>query len=313
MSKILEYAREVFEIESQSILDLKELLTEDFEQAIKAILNCSGKVIICGMGKSGIVGKKIAATMASTGTPSFFVHPGEAFHGDLGMLSRDDIFVAISNSGETDEMIKLIPSIKENGNVIISLTGNPKSTLAKHSDFHLNVGVKKEACPLQLAPTSSTTATMAMGDAIAVTLMNEKNFKPENFAKFHPGGSLGRRLLTKVKHEMRSKNLPIITDDASIKRVIEVMTSGKLGLAIVKDKDTITGIITDGDLRRAMAKFDDFLLLKACDIKTENPKIISPDAKLNEAEELMTKLKITALLVGNSLSSIEGVIQIYNL
>jgi len=313
MNKILEYAKKVFEIESQSVLDLSNQLTDDFEKTIEEILKCSGKVIICGMGKSGIVGKKIAATMASTGTPSFFVHPGEAFHGDLGMLTQDDIFIAISNSGETDEMIKLIPSIKDNGNVIISMTGNPKSTLAKNSNFHLNIGVEKEACPLQLAPTSSTTATMAMGDAIAVTLMKEKNFKPENFAKFHPGGSLGRKLLTKVKHEMRSKNLPIVNAEAPIKNVIGTMTSGRLGMAIVTQNDKIIGVITDGDLRRAMNKYDNFTNIKTKNIMTENPKIISPDAKLQEAEETMSKFKITTLLVGSSINKVEGIIQIYNL
>ncbi len=313
MSKLTDYAKEVFAIEAKAVQNLSNLLTEDFDKAIEAILKCTGKVIVCGMGKSGIVGKKIAATMASTGTPSFYVHPGEAFHGDLGMLTKEDILIAISNSGETEEMIKLIPSFKDNGNVIISLTSNPKSTLATNSNFHLNIAVEEEACPLQLAPTSSTTATMAMGDAIAVTLMNERNFKPENFAKFHPGGSLGRRLLTKVKHCMRSENLPIVKENDLFRDVIEVMTSGRLGMAIVEFDDKSIGVITDGDLRRAMRSFDCFIDLKASEFCTKNPKIISPEAKLNEAEELMGKHKITTLLVGNSYENIEGIIQIYNL
>lgn len=312
MSKLMGYAKEVFEIEAKAISNLTSLLTEDFEKSIESIIQCNGRVIICGMGKSGIVGKKIAATMASTGTPSFFVHPGEAFHGDLGMLTKDDIFIAISNSGETDEMIKLIPSIKENGNIIISMTGNPKSTLAENSNFHLNIAVEEEACPLQLAPTSSTTATMAMGDAIAVTLMKVSNFQPENFAKFHPGGSLGRRLLTKVKHEMRSDNLPVVQCTAKIKDVIEVMTSGRLGMAIINYEDGSVGVLTDGDLRRAMVN-ENFLNLTAEEIGSKNPKMIVPEAKLQEAEDMMSKYKITTLLVGESESNVEGIIQIYNL
>ena len=312
MSRIIDIAKEVFTIEAEAISDLVNQLTDDFEKAITAILDCKGRVIICGMGKSGIVGKKIAATMASTGTPSFFVHPGEAFHGDLGMLTTDDIFIAISNSGETEEMIKLIPSIKVSGNKIISMTGNPESTLATNSNFHLNIAVKKEACPLQLAPTSSTTATMAMGDAIAVTLMKEKDFKPENFAQFHPGGSLGRRLLTKVEHEMRSDNLPYVNSDAPVKELIEVMTSGRLGLAIVKYADDSIGVVTDGDLRRAMMN-ESFLSLKAEDIATKSPKMISPNAMLQEAEDMMSENKITTLLVGDGEAKVVGIIQIYNL
>ncbi len=312
MSRIVQNAKEVFKIESQSLLDLIDLLTDDFENSVEAILKCKGRVVICGMGKSGIVGKKIAATMASTGTPSFFVHPGEAFHGDLGMLMKEDLFLAISNSGEADEMIKLIPSIIENGNIIVSMTGNPHSTLAENSNFHLNIAVKKEACPLQLAPTSSTTATMAMGDAVAVALMKEKEFKPEHFAKFHPGGSLGRKLLTKVKHEMRSENLPFVSSKASINDVIGIMNRGRLGMAIVQDGN-YCGVITDGDLRRAMSDNSQFLTLTAEDICSKNPKIISENSMLNEAEEIMAEYKITTLLVGESLSSIVGVIQIYNL
>jgi arabinose-5-phosphate isomerase len=206
---MLEIAKEVFEVESNEVLGLTKLLTEDFEKAVKSILDCNGKVIIAGMGKSGIVGKKIAATMASTGTPSFFMHPGEAYHGDLGMIQSEDVVILISNSGETDEVLKIIPFLKHQKNVIISMSGNPESTLANNTEFHLNISVSKEACPLQLAPTSSTT-TMVMGDAIAVALMTERGFNNENFAIFHPGGSLGRRLLTRVKNVMHSSYIQLV-------------------------------------------------------------------------------------------------------
>ena len=213
-------ARSVFSVEAKAVSALSDNLSTDFDDAVSAILSSEGKTIVCGMGKSGIIGKKIAATLASTGTPSFFMHPGEAYHGDLGMVSPDDVFIAISNSGETEEVVKLIPFLKDNGNVLIAMTGNPDSTLAKAANYHLNVGVEEEACPLQLAPTSSTTATLAMGDALAVTLMKARDFKPENFARFHPGGSLGRRLLSRVENEMVSDNLPVIQPDASVAEVI---------------------------------------------------------------------------------------------
>ncbi|HID00026.1 MAG TPA: KpsF/GutQ family sugar-phosphate isomerase, partial [Piscirickettsiaceae bacterium] len=207
--KYQQSAKRVFDIEAAAIANLKTLLNDDFDGAVEAILNSSGRVVICGMGKSGLIGKKIMATLASTGTPSFFMHPGEAFHGDLGMVAPDDIFVAISNSGETEEVIRLLPFLKDNGNTIIAMTGNPASTLAKNADFHLNIAVPQEACPHQLAPTSSTTATLVMGDALAVALMEARNFQPQDFARFHPGGSLGRKLLTKVRHEMKTDNLPL--------------------------------------------------------------------------------------------------------
>lgn len=308
-------ACEVFDIEADSILKLKNRIDENFEKMVDALANCKGRVIVCGIGKSGNIAKKIAATFASTGTPSFFVHPAEAFHGDLGMLTKDDTVIAISYSGETEEMIKLIPSFRDIGNTFVSMTGNVDSTIAKNSHFHINVKVEKEACPLQLAPTSSTTATLAMGDAIAVILMKKRGFTPEHFAKFHPGGNLGRKLLTSVRDVMKTGVLPLINEGDSIEKIIPVMTSSRLGLAIIAENNfTLKGIITDGDLRRAFEKysFDGLKNIKARDIMTTNPKTVSPDAKLYEAEEIMNSHKITSLgVVENGL--ICGIIQIYDI
>lgn len=303
-------AHRVFDIESDAILHLKTLIDSDFSDSVDAILNTQGRVVICGMGKSGLIGKKIMATLASTGTPCFFMHPGEAFHGDLGMVSPKDVFVALSNSGETEEVIRLLPFLKDNGNVVISMTGRPESTLAKNSNYHLNIAVPKEACPHQLAPTSSTTATLVMGDALAVALMEARDFQPHEFARFHPGGSLGRKLLTRVKHEMKSKRLPFVLSDASVSEVIHSMNEGRLGLCIV---DNGEGIITDGDLRRHMeTDAANFMNLTAKDLMAVKPKTISAEARLSEAEEIMNDHKITSLLVEEN-AKIVGVIQIYDL
>ncbi len=302
-------AHRVFDIEAEAILHLKSLIDDDFAGSVQAILNTEGRVVICGMGKSGLIGKKIMATFASTGTPCFFMHPGEAFHGDLGMVSPKDVFLALSNSGETEEVIRLLPFLKDNGNIVISMTGRPQSTLAKNSDFHLNIAVPKEACPHQLAPTSSTTATLVMGDALAVALMETRNFQPHEFARFHPGGSLGRKLLTRVRHEMKSQNLPFIPSDASATEVIHAMNEGRLGLCIVGNGE---GIITDGDLRRHMeTDAANFMQLTAKDLMALHPKTISAEARLSEAEELMNDHKITSLLVEEE-NEIVGVIQIYD-
>ncbi len=306
----IDIAKRVFDIEAEAITHLKQLLDDHFTQSVDAILATQGRLVICGMGKSGLIGKKIMATLASTGTPCFFMHPGEAFHGDLGMVSPEDVFLAISNSGETEEVIKLIPFLKDNGNIIISMTGRPESTLAKNSEFHLNIAVPQEACPHQLAPTSSTTATLVMGDALAVALMEARNFQPQDFARFHPGGSLGRKLLTRVKHEMKSENLPFIPATANMKEIIHAMTDGRLGLCIVNDGE---GIITDGDLRRQMEEnTDTFLQKTAGEIMKRQPKTIEADARLSDAEEMMTQQKITSLLVSDQ-NRIVGVIQIYDL
>lgn len=293
----LETARQVFVKEAESLLDVSKKLDNDLVTAVDAILSIPGRVIICGMGKSGIVGRKIAATMASTGTPSFFMHPGEAYHGDLGMVTEHDVFLAISNSGETEEVVKLIPFLKDNGNYLVGMTGNADSTLARASHSHLDIGVIEEACPLQLAPTSSTTATLAMGDALAVTLMKARDFQPENFARFHPGGSLGRRLLSRVEHEMRSDNLPVVSADAEVLDVIQAMSRGQLGMAVVQHNDS-WGIITDGDLRRAVEKYGEYVFSKkAYDFMTPQATRIAPTARVEDALTLMDSKQINALLV----------------
>ena len=312
--EIKKLAQEVFEIEAKEISNLSNRLTEDFEKAIKAILESSGKLIVSGMGKSGIVGKKIAATLASTGTPSFFLHPGEAYHGDLGMIEENDVVLLISNSGETDEVLKLIPFLKHQKNCTISMSGNDNSTLAKNTNYHLNIAVEKEACPLLLAPTSSTTATLVMGDAIAVTLMKLRNFKEENFAKFHPGGSLGRRLLTTVGDVMKKDKLPITNSEATIKEVIQKITEGKLGLVVILDKNQIKGIITDGDIRRTMeSREKEFFGLNAKDLMSSHPKSIQENDKLISASNLMSENKINSLLVVNETNDFVGVVQMYDL
>ena len=311
---IKKLAQEVFEIESKEIANLSKRLTDDFEKAINAILQSSGKLIVSGMGKSGIIGKKIAATLASTGTPSFFLHPGEAYHGDLGMIEENDIVLLISNSGETDEVLKLIPFLKHQKNCTISMSGNDDSTLAKNTNYHLNIAVDKEACPLFLAPTSSTTATLVMGDALAVTLMKLRDFKEENFAKFHPGGSLGRRLLTTVGDVMKKKSLPIISSQAAIKEVIQRISEGLLGLVVIIDNNKIMGIITDGDIRRTMeSREKDFFNLKAEDLMSNHPKLIYESDKLISASNIMSQHKINSLLVVNESNDLVGVVQVYDL
>ncbi|ACM63656.1 KpsF/GutQ family sugar-phosphate isomerase [Campylobacter lari] len=313
MSQIdaIKIAKEVFEIESKTILDLCDTLNEEFSKAVELILSIKGRCVVSGMGKSGHVGAKIAATLASTGTPSFFMHPGEALHGDLGMIASEDVLLAISNSGETEEVLKLIPVIKKRKIPLIVMAGDQNSTLAKQADVFINIAVKKEACPLQLAPTSSTTATLAMGDAIAVALMKARNFKPDDFALFHPGGSLGRKLLTKVGDLMVSSNLPIVSPNSEFNELVDVMTSGKLGLCIVVENEKLVGIITDGDLRRALRANDkprfDF---KAKEIMSESPKTIEASAMASEAEELMLKHKIKEIVVTQN-EKIAGIIQLY--
>jgi arabinose-5-phosphate isomerase len=303
----IDFAKEVFDIESNAISGLSELLDENFTRSIEAVLDSKGRVIICGMGKSGIIGKKIAATLASTGTPSFFMHPGEAYHGDLGMVTSADLFLALSNSGETEEVVKLIPFLKDNGNFLISITGNPNSTLSRASHCHLNVKVDQEACPLLLAPTSSTTATLAMGDAIAVTLMKARNFQPENFARFHPGGSLGRRLLQRVENEMVSDNLPFVSSNSGILELIGSITAGGLGICII---DSVgRGVITDGDIRRAIEKYGDSVFsLTAEDIMREQPTTVEVGTRMEDALSVMETRKITSLLIKDG-QQIVGVVK----
>lgn len=305
-------AKNIFQLEAQAINDLSYNLTEDFEKCIQLILSSEGRLVITGMGKSGHIGVKIAATLASTGTPSFFMHPAEAIHGDLGMLTKDDILLAISNSGESEEIVRIIPLVKRRGIKLIGMAGKERSTLAQQSNYFLNIGVKQEACPLQLAPMSSTTATLAMGDALAAALMEHRDFQPEDFAMFHPGGSLGRKLLTKVSDVMTTKKLPIVNSDSSFQEIIETMTKGKLGLCVVLSKSTVEGIITDGDLRRALERSDKprFGLL-AEEIMTKKPKTISKDEMAIHAEEYMLENKINELIVLDN-NRLVGIIQLFD-
>ena len=311
---ILTLARETLHKEAGALMHMATELDEQFIGAVDRILACTGKVILTGMGKSGLIGRKIAATLASTGTPSFYLHPGEAFHGDLGMISSEDVVLALSHSGETDEVLKIVPFIHSNGNVLISITSNPESTLAKNSDLHLNACVKEEACILHLAPTTSTTAQLAMGDALAIALMKARDFTAMDFARLHPGGSLGRRLLMTVGNVMRKNDLPIVAPNCGATEMIHRMTRGGLGLIVIVDEGKIVGIVTDGDLRRAMeslqAKFFD---INVMDIATRSPKSKNKNAKLIDAEKMMTQHKVNSLLVSDDDGELCGVIQIYDI
>lgn len=312
--EILDLARRTLNVEAEALQMMAQRLGDDFLSAVNRILSASGKLIVTGMGKSGLVGRKIAATLASTGTPSFFLHPGEAFHGDLGMISKEDVILALSFSGETDEVLKIIPFIQSNGNTLISMTGNPNSTLAKNSDIHLDVNVKEEACILHLAPTTSTTAQIAMGDALAIALMKARQFTSMDFARLHPGGSLGRRLLMTVGNVMRKDDLPIVAADCSATEMIHKVSRGGLGLIVIQDGDEIVGIVTDGDIRRAMeSRQAEFFSISAIDIATRNPKTINMNAKLIDAEKLMTKHKVNSLLAVDDQGKLQGVIQIYDI
>ena len=305
--------KEVFDIEIDALRNVSKNISDDFANSVAAIMESSGRCVITGMGKSGLVGKKIAATLASTGTRSFFMHPGEAYHGDLGMIHSSDVIIAISNSGETEEIIKLLPFFKENKNTVIAMCGKKNSTLVKHSEHFLNIEVTKEACPLALAPTSSTTATMAMGDAIAVSLMKARDFKAENFARFHPGGSLGRKLLTKVSDLMKTKDLPIVSPDQKFEEVISIISNGRLGLGVVVLNDKVIGVITDGDIRRAIKEEKAKALdLKASEFLTKNPLSISSEEKIVIAEEIMQDKKITTLLVLDN-DALVGILHRYDI
>ncbi len=314
-SEIINLACTTIQTEIEALEMLKGNIDREFAKAIEAILSSTGKVIFTGMGKSGLISKKIAATLASTGTPSFFLHPAEAFHGDLGMISKEDIIIAASYSGESDEVLKIVPFIQSNGNLLISITGNPNSTLAKNSDIHLNIAVDHEACILNLAPTSSTTAQLVMGDALAVALMKLREFTSLDFARLHPGGSLGRRLLMTVGNVMRSHELPVAAPTCSAKDMIHIMSRGGLGQLVICDSDKkVIGIVTDGDIRRAMEQREaDFFKISAMDIATKNPITIAADEKLITAEKLMTKRKVNSLLITDSDNRLKGIIQIYDI
>ena len=313
MEKTKQYAVKCFKDEAAAILDLIPQLTDDFDKAIDLIYHSKGRLIVTGVGKSGHIGEKIAATLASTGTPSFFVNPLDAYHGDLGMFTPDDVVLAISYSGNTDELLRFIPLLLERHIPIIGMSGNPNSLLGQYSDCHLNVAVKREACPLNLAPTSSTTATLAMGDAIACALMEVRHFKASDFAKFHPGGSLGKRLLSKVKDYMVSTNLPVVSLDSKVSDTIIEISKTKQGIAVAIEDGKIAGVVTDGDVRRAMQdRQDSFFSLTVKDIMSTNPKTVNESAKLSDAEMLMRKYNIHSLVVVNDDNKLVGIIDSFS-
>jgi arabinose-5-phosphate isomerase len=291
-------AKNVIAIEKAALDNIAKNLDHQFDEAIKVILETKGRVAVTGMGKSGLVGKKIVATLASTGTRAFFIHPGEAYHGDLGMISPYDVVIAISNSGETEEVIKLLSFFNDNKNIVIAMTADKNSTLAKYSTLFLNIAVEKEACPLELAPTASTTGTMALGDALAVSLMKAREFKVESFARFHPGGSLGRKLLVKARDIMKKENLPLVKKEDDFVSVLNTISKGRMGIAVVMDAQKCVGVITDGDIRRLLEEDKEKALVKkVSNFYSANPKSVTSDTKIVEIEKIMQENKITSVLV----------------
>lgn len=302
-------ATQCFKDEAQALLDLIPQLNQDFTNAIDLILNCHGKVIVTGVGKSGHIGAKIAATLSSTGTPSFYVNPLDLYHGDLGVICEDDIVIAISNSGYTDELLRLVPSLLNRHIPIIGMSGNPNSLLAEHSYAHLNIAVKREACPLNLAPTSSTTATLAMGDAIACCLIKARGFKDTDFARFHPGGMLGKRLLTKASDVMYTKDLPIVSPSTMLQEAVTIVSQGRLGICVAIENEKVAGLITDGDIRRAMENSQNkFFSLKVENVMTRNPKSVNADMKIAEIDQVLNNNKIHCVLVTNEDNHLLGIV-----
>ena len=310
---IREYAIQCIKDEADALLELIPQIDEQFDKAVEMILNCKGKVIVTGVGKSGHIGAKIAATFSSTGTPSFFINPLDVFHGDLGVMTKDDVVLAISNSGQTDELLRFIPMVLHMQIPIIGISGNPQSLLAKYSTCHINVSVKKEACPLNLAPTSSTTATLAMGDALAVALIEKRNFQPQDFAQFHPGGELGKRLLTTAQDVMLTENMPVIPPEMHLGEAIILVSKGKLGLGVAEKDGRIVGLITDGDIRRAMEKWQaEFFDHTVSDIMTTKPKTVTPQTTITEIQRIMNKYKIHTVLVVSDDNRLLGVVDHYS-
>ena len=313
LTQIRQYAKQCLEDEAQALLELIPQLDENFDKAVNMIYNCKGKIIVTGVGKSGHIGAKIAATLSSTGTPAFFINPLDVFHGDLGVMTSDDIVLALSNSGQTDELLRFIPMVLHMNIPIISMTGNENSLLAKYSNAHIKVWVKKEACPLNLAPTSSTTAALAMGDALAVALMEVRHFEPRDFAQFHPGGELGKHLLTTAEDVMISHDLPVIDKDMNLGDAIILVSKGKLGLGVSTENDKVIGLITDGDIRRAMEKWrEKFFDKKVKDIMTTTPKSVLPSTKITEIQRIMHQYKVHTVLVVNEENKLLGVVDHYS-
>ena len=282
-----------------------------FLQALSLIQNSNGHVVVSGMGKSGIIGRKISATLASTGTPSLFLHPAEAIHGDLGMVRQGDVILAISYSGDTEEIIRLLPAFERLQTHLIAMTGNPNSTLARHAEVVLDIAVDREACPLNLAPTTSSLNSLVLGDALAVALMEMRGFQEEDFAATHPGGSLGRRLLTHVRDKMRTRNLPYVSGDASVHDALLSMTEGRLGMALVGTPERLDGIITDGDLRRLLVSGSDLAKVTVAEVATAQPLTIGPDVLMADAEAKMLEARVQCLVVVDAAGGVAGVIQIY--
>ncbi|PZU03656.1 MAG: hypothetical protein DI619_04170 [Francisella sp.] len=314
-ASILQHAKKILTMEAQALLDIRESLGQPFIDAVRALLHCQGRIILIGIGKSGHVANKIASTLASTGSPAFFIHPAEAAHGDLGMITSQDVLLLLSNSGESSEIIALLPALKRMGVLIIAITGNTTSTLAKVADIHLLAKIKQEACPLGLAPTTSTTLSLALGDALAICLLQARHFTPDDFARFHPGGSLGKRLLLHVKDLMYPlKNTPVMYPKQTLKEAIIIMTQSRLGIAIIIDKQRhILGIFTDGDLRRLFQKEEAFNDRAIHKVMTVHPQTITADRLASEALHQMQQCQITSLIVVDCNQCLIGVLTMHQL
>ncbi len=314
-SKALELARQVLRIEADAVLALTERIDGAFLEALSLILNCRGRVIVSGVGKSGHIGRKIAATLASTGTPAFFVHPVEASHGDLGMITADDVVIALSNSGESSELLNILPSIKRQGAKLIAITGNPQSALARDADSHLNSAVAQEACPLNLAPTASTTAALALGDALAVALLDARGFGADDFARSHPAGALGRRLLTRLRDVMRTgADIPTVTPQATVAEATREISRGGIGMTVVVSPERrVLGIFTDGDLRRAIVSGLDLPALTVTEVMTRGPRVMSPEKLTAEAVEMMDSQRINQIPVVDENGLLIGALNMHDL
>lgn len=309
----IDYGIKCIKDEAEALLGLVSKIDDQFDRAVELMYRCHGKIIVTGVGKSGHVGAKIAATLSSTGTPSFFINPLDVFHGDLGVMTSDDVVLALSNSGQTDELLRFIPMVLQMNIPIIAMSGNPNSLLAKYADCHLNVSVPHEADPLNLAPTSSATAQMVMGDALAVALIKKRNFQPQDFAQFHPGGELGKRLLTTAQDVMRTVDLPIISPDMHLGEAIIQVSKGKLGLGVAEVDGKVAGLITDGDIRRAMEKWQsEFFNRTVSDIMTTTPKTVQPQTRISEIQKIMNKYKIHSVLVVDADYRLVGVVDHYS-
>jgi arabinose-5-phosphate isomerase len=311
----LELAKQVLAIEAEAVQGLAARLGQSFLDAVALLLNCKGRVVVSGIGKSGHIARKIASTMASTGTPAYFVHPAEASHGDIGMIARDDVLIALSNSGESEELLTILPLLRRQGAHLIAITGNANSALAREADVHLDARVDREACPLNLAPTASTTAALALGDALAIALLDAKGFGAEDFARSHPGGALGQRLLTHVRDVMRTgEDVPSVPQSAGFSEALQEMTKKRMGMTVVLDAaGRVSGVFTDGDLRRKLAEVDDIMAMRIGDIMTRKPRTIGPDKLAVEAVQIMEEHKVNQLLVVSDEGKLVGALNMHDL